>query len=187
MALKATIFKAQIQLADIDRGVYLDHAVTVARHPSENDERMMVRLLALALNLPADDHNGQLELGKGLSDVDEPDLWHADLTGQILHWIELGQPDDKCLSKASSRADAVTVYSYTSSTPVWWAGIEAKIARLGKLAVWQIPAEQSQALARLATRSMRWQVTVQDGSVYINTGDETVEVTPKLLRARAGG
>jgi uncharacterized protein YaeQ len=186
MALKATIFKAQIQLADIDRGVYLDHAVTIARHPSESDERMMVRVLALALNLPADDHNGQLELGKGLSDVDEPDLWHADLTGRVLHWIELGQPDDKCLSKASSRADAVTVYSYASSTPVWWAGIEGKLSRLGKVAVWQIAADQSQALAKLATRSMRWQVTVQDGSVYVNTGDETIEVTPRLLRARAG-
>ncbi|MFM2068536.1 MAG: hypothetical protein RLZZ584_3445 [Pseudomonadota bacterium] len=186
MALKATIFKAQIQLSDIDRGVYLDHAVTIARHPSENDERMMMRLLALVLNMPSDDHNGQLDLGKGLSDVDEPDLAHADLTGQILHWIELGQPDDKRLAKASSRAGAVTVYSYASSTPVWWAGIEAKLARLPKLAVWQVPAEQSQALAALAERSMRWQVTVQDGTAYIHVGDTAVEVHPVLLRARAG-
>ncbi|MBK6854236.1 MAG: YaeQ family protein [Burkholderiales bacterium] len=186
MALKATIFKAQLQIADIDRNVYLDHAVTIARHPSENDERMMMRLLALALNIPADDHNGQLDLGKGLSDVDEPDLAHADLTGRILHWIELGQPDDKRLQRASSKSDEVTVYSYANSTPVWWAGIENKLGRLGKVAVWQIPADQSQELSRLAERSMRWQVTVQDGTCYVNTGKDTVEITPRLLRARAG-
>jgi uncharacterized protein YaeQ len=186
MALKATIFKAQLQIADIDRSVYLDHAVTIARHPSENDERMMMRLLALALNIPPDDHNGQLDLGKGLSDVDEPDLAHADLTGRILHWIELGQPDDKRLQRASSRSDEVTVYSYANSTPVWWAGIENKLGRLGKVAVWQIPADQSQELSRLAERSMRWQVTVQDGTCYVNTGKDTVEITPRLLRARAG-
>jgi uncharacterized protein YaeQ len=186
MALKATIFKAQLQIADIDRNVYLDHAVTIARHPSENDERMMMRLLALALNIPSDDHNGQLDLGKGLSDVDEPDLAHADLTGRLLHWIELGQPDDKRLQRASSRCDEVTVYSYASSTPVWWAGIENKISRMGKVAVWQIPSDQSQELARLAERSMRWQVTVQDGTCYVNTGKDTVEITPKLLRARLG-
>ena len=101
MALKATIFKARVQLADMDRGVYADHALTMARHPSETDERMMMRLLAFALNVPADDHDGTLEFAKGLSDTDEPDLWHRDLTGRIVHWIEIGQPDDKRLLRAS--------------------------------------------------------------------------------------
>jgi uncharacterized protein YaeQ len=184
MALKATIFKAQIQLADIDRGVYADHALTIARHPSETDERMMLRLLTLALNLPADDGRGLPDLGKGLSDVDEPDVAQTDLTGQIVHWIELGQPDEKRLSKASSRAEQVSVYSYASSTAVWWSGIENKLGRLPKVAVWQIPAEQSQALAALAARSMRWQITVQDGTAYIHVGETAVDVHPQLLRAR---
>jgi uncharacterized protein YaeQ len=186
MALKATIFKAQIQLADIDRGVYLDHALTIARHPSETDERMMMRILALALHMPADDGRGLPDLGKGLSDADEPDVAQIDLTGQIVHWIELGQPDDKRLAKASSRAEQVTVYSYASSTSVWWSGIESKLGRLPKVAVWQIPAEQSQALGALAERSMRWQITVQDGAAYVHVGERSVDLHPVLLRPREG-
>ena len=85
MALKATIFKARLSLADMDRGLYADHALTLARHPSETDERMLMRVLAFALNVPADDRDGMLEFGKGLSDTDEPDLWHRDLTGRIRH------------------------------------------------------------------------------------------------------
>jgi len=92
MALKATIFKAQFQLADMDRRNYADHAVTLARHPSETDERMMVRLLAFALHVPVDTAHGTLEFAKGLWDPDEPELWHKDLTGQIVHWIDVGQP-----------------------------------------------------------------------------------------------
>ena len=85
MALKATIYKANLQIADMDRNVYVDHAATIARHPSETDERMMIRLLALALNLPADDKHGTLEFAKDLWETDEPALWHKDLTGQIVH------------------------------------------------------------------------------------------------------
>ena len=109
MALKATIFKATLQLADMDRGLYVDHAVTLARHPSETDERMMVRLLAYALHAPADTRDGALEFAKGLWDSDEPELWQKDLTGQIVHWIDIGQPDERRLLRASGRAARVTV------------------------------------------------------------------------------
>jgi len=105
MALKATIFKANLQIADMDRSVYADHALTLARHPSETDERMMMRVFAFALNVPADDHRGALALAKGLSDTDEPDLWQHDLTGQLVHWVEVGQPDERRLLKASGRAE----------------------------------------------------------------------------------
>ena len=91
MALGATIFKADLQIADMDRGYYHDNALVIARHPSETDERMMLRILAYALNVPADDLQGRLEFSKGLSDVEEPPLWQLDLTGQVVHWIELGQ------------------------------------------------------------------------------------------------
>src|SRR3954453_4408305 len=103
MALKATVFKARIQLADMDRSVYRDLEVTLARHPSETDERMMVRLLVYALNVPADTDDGGLEFAKGLWDPDEPWLGPRDLTGQIVHWIEVGQPDERRLLKASGR------------------------------------------------------------------------------------
>ena len=101
MALKATIYKAQLQLSDMDRGVYAEHWLTIARHPSETDERMMIRVLAYALNAPGSNDHGALELAKSLWDTDEPDLWQRDLTGQIVHWIEVGQPDDRRLSKVS--------------------------------------------------------------------------------------
>lgn len=181
MALKSTVYKAALQIADMDRALYADHALTVALHPSETEERMMVRLLAFALQVAPDDHRGQLQFARGLSDTDEPDLWQHDLTGQLLHWIDVGQVDDRRLVKASGRAERVTLYAYASSVPVWWAGIENKLTRLRNLQVWQLPAAQSQELATLAQRSMQLQVTVQDGNVWIGNGDRSVEITPVLL------
>jgi len=185
MALKATIYKAQLAIADMDRGVYADHNVTIARHPSEADERMMIRLLAFALNVTADDNKGKLEFAKDLWDVDEAALWHKDYTDQILHWIDVGQPDDKRMMRAAGRAERVTVYSFASSTPVWWKAIESKLTRAANLVVWQIEAAQSQALAKLANRTIQLQVTIQDGTVWMSTGSESVEITP--IRLTAGG
>ena len=181
MALKATIHKAQLQLADMDRSVYTDHALTIARHPSETDERMMVRLLAFALNAPAESDQGALELAKSLWDTDEPDLWQRDLTGRIVHWIDVGQPDDKRLMKACGRADRVTVLSYSASTPLWWSGVRNKLSRARNLAVWRLPAEQSAQLGALAERSMQLQVTVQDGRVWVGNAATSVEIDPQRL------
>lgn len=182
MALKATIYKAQLQIADMDRNVYLNHPVTLARHPSETDERMMIRLLALAINVLPDPDHGQLEMAKGMWDQEEPDLWHKDLTGQIKHWIDVGQPDDKRLLKACPRADKVSVYSFSHSTPVWWKSLESKVARAQNLTVWQVPADQSQELAALAQRGMQLQVTVQDGQVWFGDGNTSVEIQTTALR-----
>jgi uncharacterized protein YaeQ len=181
MALKATIFKASLQIADMDRNVYVDHNLTLARHPSETDERMMIRLLALALNLPADTDHGTLEFAKGLWDVDEPELWHKDLTGRIRHWIEVGQPDEKRLMKASGRADRVSVFSYSPGTLIWWEGIQTRITRARNVEVWQIDAAQSQALAGIARRSMQLQLSVQDGTVWVGDGQQSIEITPQRL------
>ena len=181
MALKATIYKANVQLADMDRHVYADHSLTLARHPSETDERMMIRLLAFALNAPATNDHGALEFAKDLWDTDEPALWQKDLTGQIEHWIDVGQPDDKRLMRASSRAGRVSVYSFSASTPIWWSGIATKITRAENLSVWQVPAEQSQGLAALAQRTMQLQVTVQDGAVWVGDAQTSIEVHPLRL------
>ena len=181
MALKATIYKANLQIADMDRNVSVDHAVTIARHPSETDERMMVRLLALALNLPADTADGTLELAKDLWENDEPALWHKDLTGEVRHWVEVGQPDDKRLLRAAGRARRVSVYSYAASTPIWWAGIANKLARASNIAAWQIDATQSLALATLAQRSMQLQLTVQDGTAWLGDGQQSIEITLQRL------
>ncbi|HWH81442.1 MAG TPA: YaeQ family protein [Burkholderiaceae bacterium] len=182
MALKAIIHKAQLQIADMDRNVYVDHAVTIARHPSETDERMMIRLLALALNLPADTDHGALELAKDLWDTDEPALWQRDLTGAITHWIDVGQPDDKRLMKAAGRAERVSAYSFSASAPIWWAGLATKITRAGNIAVWQVDTAQSQALALFAQRGMQLQFSVQDGAVWIGDGTRSVEIVPQRLR-----
>jgi uncharacterized protein YaeQ len=181
MALKSTIYKAQLQIADMDRQLYADHALTLALHPSETEERLLVRLLAFALQVPHDTHQGALQFARGLSDTDEPDLWQHDLSGQLLHWIEVGQPDDRRLIKACGRAARVTLYAYGSAVPVWWNGIENRLTRLSNLDVWQLPAEQSQALADLAERSMQWQLTIQDGHVWISTDRASVELAPRRL------
>lgn len=185
MALKATIHKATLQIADMDRGLYADHAVTIARHPSETDERMMVRLLALALNVPADADQGGLELAKSLWDTDEPDLWQRDLTGQIIHWIDIGQPDDKRIMKACGRAERVSVIAYSSGAGTWWNGIETKLTRARNLSVWLLPAEQSAELARLAQRGMQLQVTVQDGAIWVGDASRSVEIQPQRLMGAA--
>jgi uncharacterized protein YaeQ len=186
MALKATIHKAQLQISDMDRHVYGEHNLVIARHPSETDERMMIRILAFAMHLPADEMRGRLEFTKGLSDVDEPDLWQLDLTGEVVHWIDLGQPDERRIMKAHGRAERLTVISFASSTPVWWSGLDGKLTRTPKLDVWQILPEQSQALAALAQRSMQLQISIQDGTAYVSTADAAVEVTPVGLRRTAG-
>jgi uncharacterized protein YaeQ len=120
MAQKATVCKAAVQLADVDRAVYGDHLVTLARHPSETDERMMIRLLAFTLNVPADDHAGTLDFAKGMWEPEEAELWQKDLTGRLVHWIEVGQPEERRLVKASGRADRVSVYAFSHGAPAWW-------------------------------------------------------------------
>ena len=171
MALKATICKASLQIADMDRNYYGTHTLTVARHPSETDERMMVRLLAFALNA-----HEYLAFARGLSDTDEPDLWQKDLTGAIEHWIEVGQPEDKRLLRACGRASRVTVYAYGNRAELWWRPLAEKLERAKNLAVWRVPAAKAQALERLAERSMELQCTVQEGKLYFSNAADTVEI-----------
>lgn len=185
MALKATIYKAQVQLADLDRNVYCDHSVTIARHPSETDERLLVRLLAFALNAPGDGEQPPLVLAKDMWEPDEPSLWQKDPTGRVTHWIEVGQPDEKRLLRVSARVDRLSVYSFSSSTPIWWRDLEPRLTRLRNLTVWQIPAQESQALATLAQRSMQLQVTVQDGSIWVGDGSQSVEINLQRLMGPA--
>lgn len=186
MALKSTIFKASLQIADIDHAYYADHALTLARHPSETDERMMVRLCALALqahqlqSLCGGD--GTLAFGAGLSDPEEPDVWLRDYTGRTRLWIEVGQPDDKPLSKACSKADSVVLYAFASAAEIWWRGIQSKLTRLNALQVWRIPSECAQALSPLAQRSMNLQATVQENVLMLGDGKRSVNIEPLRLK-----
>lgn len=177
MALKATIFKAELQISDMDRHYYAEHSLTIARHPSETDERMMVRILAFALHA-----NDALSFGKGLSADDEPDLWQKDLTGAIDCWIDVGQPDEKAILKACGRATHVIVYPYSSTTDVWWKPLARKLDRAKNLSVRQVPAETTQALGRLAQRTMRLQCSIQDGQVWLSCGEDTVQIDLLTLK-----
>ena len=181
MAIKATIYKAHLQIADMDRNVYGEHNLTLPLQPSETEERLMARLLAFALNVPTDDLHGTLQLARGMADADEPDLWHKDLSDQLMHWIEVGQPDERRLAKACGKARRVTLYCYSYSAHIWYAGIANKISRLRNLDIWQFPSEQSLALAALTARSMQLQLSIQDGHVYVNDGSRSVELTPHAL------
>ena len=182
MALKSTIYKAELQIADMDRHYYGDHSLTIARHPSETDERMMVRVAA-----PAFFASERLELAKGLSDTDEPDLWQKDLTGAIQTWIEVGQPDERRLAKASGRSDNVLVIAYGGRTSqIWWDGLRGKVERLRNVEVWSLAEGVGEALAKLAERTMRLQFTVQDGSAWLSsTNADPIELQWAVLKARA--
>ena len=172
MALKATIFKADLNIADMDRHYYRDHALTIAQHPSETDERMMVRLAAFALHAHED-----LAFGKGLSTDDEPDLWQKDLTGAIDLWIDVGQPDEKDIRKACGRAKQVIIYSYGGrNADLWWEQNRGKLERIKNLSVINLPAATSQALAKLAQRTMRLQCTIQDGEVWLADDHDRVQL-----------
>ena len=179
MALKSTIFKAELQIADLDRNYYQNHALTVARHPSETDERMMVRVLAFAMYA-----DSALAFGKGLSAEDEPDLWRKDLTGAIELWIEVGLPDEKRIRRACGRARQVVVLSYGGRVADrWWQQNQAALKRQDNLAVINLSPEDSRALAALAARGMQLQCTLQDGEAWLIVDGENTRIAPETRLA----
>lgn len=169
MALKSTICRAALQIADIDRNYYRDHSLTIARHPSETDERMMVRLLAFALNA-----NAALAQAASIGNDDEPDLWQKDLTGAIELWIDVGLPDEKRVRRACGRARRVIVYSYGRGSDLWWKQSAGKLARSENLDVVDLP--DTAGLASLAGRTMRLSCTVQEGQIWLADGASNVQV-----------
>lgn len=178
MAVKATIFKVELQVNDMDRNYYQAHTLTLAQHPSETEERLMVRLLAFALNA-----GEGLSFGRGISTDDEPDLWSRDLTGVIDLWIDVGQPDEQRIRKACGRSGEVRVYCFSGrSADIWWKKNAAALDRCANLRVFQIPAEASQQLAALASRNMQLQCLVQDGQVQVMGDAATVEIDVIALK-----
>lgn len=176
MALGATVFKANLQIADMDSQYYQTHALTLAQHPSETDERLMVRLLAFALYA-----SDSLAFGRGLSAEDEPALWQKDLTGAIELWIDVGLPDERDLRKACNRAERVVLLTYGRGADLWWHQNRDKLQRLKNLTVLFLPAAQTEALAKLAARSMQLQCNIQDGLVSFVSDAGSVDIEPMTL------
>jgi uncharacterized protein YaeQ len=178
MALTATIFKANLQISDMDRHYYADHQLSLARHPSETDERMMVRLLAFILQ--ADE---RLVFTKGLCDDEVPDLWQKSLSDEVELWIDVGLPDERRVRKACSRAVQVCLYLYGGrNADIWWHRNASKLQRFANLKVIEIPEMTSKEMTSLVQRSMQLQCTVQDGEVWLNSGERTVGVVPLVRK-----
>jgi uncharacterized protein YaeQ len=178
MALKATIFKAELAIANMDSHYYETHQLTLARHPSENDERMMLRLLAFALY--ASEH---LSFTKGLSTDDEPDLWQKSLSNEIELWIDLGLPSEKRIRQACGKSKQVNIICYGGSTASnWWQQVGNVCQRHKHLHVTNIDTEASEQLSQLAERSMRLQVNIQDGEVLVSSNMGSVTFMPETLQ-----
>ncbi|MBR9862188.1 MAG: YaeQ family protein [Rhodobacteraceae bacterium] len=169
MAQKSTIYKLELSVSDMDRHYYETHKLTVAKHPSETDERLMVRLVAFALNA-----SEQLELTKGLSDDDEPDIWQKSLSGELELWVALGLPSEKIVRQSCSKAKEVIIYSYGRTAEVWWEKIKNSTTRFDNLRVVHFSEADTQELAKLANRTMKLQVNIQDGDVMVSVDESIV-------------
>ncbi|MBU2983024.1 YaeQ family protein [Lentibacter algarum] len=174
MAQKATIYKVELSVSDIDRHYYETHKLTVAKHPSETDERLMVRLLAFALNA-----HEQLEMTKGISTDDEPDIWQKSLSNELELWVALGLPSEKIVRQSCGKAGKVIIYSYGGKTAeMWWAKLKNSVTRFDNLQVTNLVEKDTAELAKLANRSMKLQVNIQDGEVMVSGDEGMVYVTP---------
>lgn len=178
MAPKATVYKVNLQIADMDRGYYQDHALTLAQHPSETDARMMVRLLAFVLNA-----SDTLAFSKGLCVDDEPELWQKSLADEIELWVEFGQSDEKWLRKACGRAKQVKLYAYGGrAVPIWWQQNQQAFERYQNLQVWNIAEQAVQEMAELVSRNMTLQYNISDGEVWLSGDLGSVQIVPEQLK-----
>lgn len=176
MALKPTIYKAQINLADSDQNCFEELSLTIAKHPSETIERMTVRVLAFCLN-----NSRGLEFTRGLSSAEEPDIWqHAD-NGEIERWIELGQPEEPRLRKACGKAKNVSVYAFGRSADTWWKLNGDAISALPRLKVWKFSWPEIEAASQLMNRTMKLGLSMVGGTLYLDDGTGSVTLEPVLL------
>lgn len=177
MALKATIYKAIIHLADMDRNYYDTLQFTIAQHPSETDQRLMVRMIAFVLNAHED-----LQFGKGLSDEDEATIWQVNYSDEINLWIELGQIDEKRIKKASNRSKQVKLYCYGRSVDTWWKQISDKLQSFDTLSIEQFSTSTTDALTKLISRTMEFQCSIQDGQLWLTDDGETLLIETTTLK-----
>ena len=176
MALKSTIYKIDLNIADMDRQYYAQHNLTLAKHPSETDERVMVRLIAFTLYA-----NESLIFGKGLSDDEEPDLWQKDLTGAIQLWIDVGLPTEKDIRKACGKSAQVAVVLYGGRiADMWWQQNSKGLIKLNNLMIINLP--ETQELAKLAAKSINIACTVQDSEILISHDAGSFTITPVMLK-----
>jgi len=170
VALKPTIYKFNIALSDLDRNFYDTIDLTLALHPSETIQRMMARVVAFCINAQE-----SLKFTKGLSEIEEPDIWLRTLDDQIALWIDVGEPDVERIKKATHKATSVKVYSFNSKSNVWWEQSKAKFARIAA-SIYRFQWDEIQAFSAMLERTMALSMTIADDSVYITSGDGQCEI-----------
>ncbi len=176
MAINSTIYKIDLQVSDMDRNYYQQHSLTIAKHPSETDERVMVRLIGFAMYA-----NEMLTFGKGLSDDEEPDLWQKDLTGAIELWMDVGLPTEKDIRKAAGRAKQVVVMLYGGRVAdMWWAANSKALLKTNNLTIINLP--DTKELADIAERGLGISFTIQDGHIMVGHDGGTLDITPVILK-----
>lgn len=172
MALKATIYKAMVNVADLDRNQFLDATLTLARHPSETQERLMLRLLAWIKHA-----HERLQFTRGLSAEEEPDAWLRNDHLGIDLWIEMGLPDERRIKKACTQAEEVALFAYNSrAAEIWWQQNKSKCAQYSNLSVWYLDDEQLAQLSAFAERTMNLQATIQDGAIWLSDNQNNLEI-----------
>ncbi|MDU5453835.1 YaeQ family protein [Pseudescherichia vulneris] len=172
MALKATIYKATVNVADLDRNQFLDATLTLARHPSETQERMMLRLLAWIKFA-----NERLQFTRGLSAEDEPEAWLRNDHLGIDLWIELGLPEERRIKKACTQSKEVALFTYNSrAAQIWWQQNQNKLSGFSNLSIWYLDDEQLAQLSAFASRTMVLQATIQDGAIWLSDAENNLEI-----------
>ncbi|MEA3523641.1 MAG: YaeQ family protein [Campylobacterota bacterium] len=176
MAIKSTIYKITLNIANMDTHYYNEHLLTLAKHPSENDLRLMIRVSAFILNADED-----LVFCKGIAEDDEPDLWQKSYDGTIKLWIDLGQPDEKRIKKACGRAEKVIIYTYQEGTArAWWKQIEKSLKRFNNLHVIYLSSDGS--IEKLTKRTMDLQANYSDRELTLIEGDNTVVLSQEIWK-----
>ena len=176
MAIKPTIYKFRISLSDLNRDYYDSLNLTLAQHPSEKIERMMVRVLAYCINAQKD-----LTFTKGLSEIDEPDIWVRTLDEQTALWIDVGEPSVDRVKKSCRLADEVKVYCFNSKADVWWSQSESKLKQLDA-AIYKFEWEEILELTKLVERTMDLSISLTGDSAYIATELGECEVSWQTLQ-----
>ncbi|WP_375748562.1 YaeQ family protein [Vibrio sp. HN007] len=176
MALKPTIYKFRISLSDMNREYYDSLSLTVAQHPSENTTRMMARVLAYCLNADPD-----LAFTKGLSTIEEPDIWQKTPDNQVSCWIEVGEPDSERVKKASRIADKVSIYSFNRKGDIWWQQSKSKLD-FNNVSLFQFSPDAIQQLSTMVTRTSELSVMISGNSLFVSTSSGECEVEVVTLK-----
>ncbi|MFY8275268.1 YaeQ family protein [Pseudoalteromonas sp. SSDWG2] len=180
MALKATIIKARLNVSDLNRHHYQEYPLTVAQHPSETEQRLMIRLLTFALNA-----SENLQFTKGLCAEDEPELWCREMDDSISLWIDLGLPDEKRIKKACTQAKNVVLYTYGENTQsMWWQKNQPKLHSFKNLTIVSLAYEQTQQLAAMASRSIDLTITIEDNEVWVSNNEQSLQINLTLLQGQ---